>query len=229
MNIQPNHSLAIVLNRTNYSESDRIVTFLTKDFGKIRAIAKGVRKERSKLAAGVELFSVNEIGFINGKSELATIISSRLVKNYHHFLDSLEKVEFGFSSLKQLNKLVADGADSQYFSLAEKLFISLDDKKISLDVTALWWQVNLALVTGHGINLSQTINGQPFDNNKKYSFDKKRGGFLENSDGKFNANHLKLLKLAIHHLPQTLIRVKKVDVLVQDLNKAVNGFVDYHH
>ena len=51
---------AIVLRRTNYGEADRILNFLTEQ-GVIAAIAKGVRKEKSKLAGAVELFTVSDI------------------------------------------------------------------------------------------------------------------------------------------------------------------------
>ena len=46
---------SIVLRRTNYGESDRILNLLTEN-GVISVIAHGVRKEKSKLAGGIELF-----------------------------------------------------------------------------------------------------------------------------------------------------------------------------
>ena len=45
---------AIVLRRTNYGEADRILQLLTPK-GKRSVMAKGVRRERSKLAGGIEL------------------------------------------------------------------------------------------------------------------------------------------------------------------------------
>lgn len=43
---------AIILTRTDYGEADRIITLLTPGHGKLRLIAKGVRRIRSKLAGG---------------------------------------------------------------------------------------------------------------------------------------------------------------------------------
>ena len=43
-------TLAYVIRRTNYGEADRIINLITPE-GKISAIAKGVRKEKSKLAS----------------------------------------------------------------------------------------------------------------------------------------------------------------------------------
>lgn len=59
---------AIVLKRSNYREADRILRVITPDRGKISLIAKAVRKPKSKLAGGIELFSVNEISYIEGKA-----------------------------------------------------------------------------------------------------------------------------------------------------------------
>jgi DNA repair protein RecO (recombination protein O) len=229
VNFQPKHTLALVLFRTDYAESDRIATFLTKDYGKLRVIAKGVRKERAKLAAGVELFCISEIGFITGRSELATLVSARSVKSYHHFLGDLTRVEFGFSSLKRLNRIVADGADSQYFNFTEKLLEALDDKEVSLAVTQLWWQVNLAQLTGHGINLHRTISGQEFKDNCNYYFDQERGGFVQKNAGEFGPNHIKLLRLAQDYLPKSLMKIKNANLYASNLNETLPSFIDFHH
>ena len=50
----------IVLTRVDYGEADRIITMLTPE-GKITLMVRGVRRIKSKLAGGVELFSVSEM------------------------------------------------------------------------------------------------------------------------------------------------------------------------
>ncbi|MCA9330182.1 DNA repair protein RecO, partial [Candidatus Saccharibacteria bacterium] len=57
-------TVGIVLARINYGEADRIVTILTPDHGKIRLLARGVRKIKSRLAGGIELFSINDLTYI---------------------------------------------------------------------------------------------------------------------------------------------------------------------
>ena len=51
---------AIVLKRTNYGEADRILQLLTT-YGKRNVIAKSVRREKSRMAGGIELFSICEV------------------------------------------------------------------------------------------------------------------------------------------------------------------------
>ena len=48
---------AIIINRFNYSEADKVLTLFTKDHGKLTAIAKGLRKPQSKRKGHLELFN----------------------------------------------------------------------------------------------------------------------------------------------------------------------------
>ena len=68
-------TLAYVLKRTNYGEADRILNIITPD-GKRAVIAKGVRKEKSKLAGGVEMFSLSELNIHYGKGEFGLVTSA---------------------------------------------------------------------------------------------------------------------------------------------------------
>jgi len=73
---------AIVLSRTDFGEADRIITLLTPDQGKVRLVARGVRRAKSKIAGGIELFSISDITYMTGKGDLGTLISARLDRHY---------------------------------------------------------------------------------------------------------------------------------------------------
>jgi DNA repair protein RecO (recombination protein O) len=229
VSFRPLYSLAIVLARTNYSESDRILTLLTKDYGKIRAIAKGVRKERSKLAGGIELFTVSQIGFVPGKRELATIVSTRLSEHFTGFLNDLDRVNFAFAAIKIINRITAEAADESYFWLIRDLFAALNDEQISLPIINLWWTVNLSELTGHEINTVCLNNRNKFSVEKLYCFDVTKGGFRMDDTGVIRVDHIKLIRLAQVNSPKALMRVKGITGVVEEINSALNGFVEYHH
>lgn len=58
----------VVLDKKDQHESDRVFSVFTKDFGKIDVLAKAVRKINSKLKAGIDVFYLSEIEFIQGKN-----------------------------------------------------------------------------------------------------------------------------------------------------------------
>ncbi len=68
-----------VLSRQNLGEYDRIIRLYTHDFGRMDAVAKGVRKPTSKLASRMEPFHEVSWRFVDGKG-LATIIGAEIIQ-----------------------------------------------------------------------------------------------------------------------------------------------------
>ena len=71
----------VVLRTHKLGEADRIVTLLTKAHGKVRAVAKGVRRTSSKFGARLEPFMVADIQFYEGRS-LDTIQQAETIASY---------------------------------------------------------------------------------------------------------------------------------------------------
>lgn len=90
----------VVLRTHKLGEADRIVTLLTKSHGKVRAVAKGVRRTSSKFGARLEPFMVADIQFYEGRSldiiqQAETIASygADIVDDYPRFTAASVMVE----------------------------------------------------------------------------------------------------------------------------------------
>lgn len=223
----PRHTQGIVLTRTNYGEADRIVTFLTRTDGKVRVIAKGVRKEKSRLAGGIELFSVSDIGYVAGRGELGVLTSSRLVTHYDSFLHDLPKVEFAYNALKLVHTFTTDDAPEEYFVLVQQLFTALNEPRLSLEAISVWWSIQLSNVSGHALNLEQTTDSSDFMVDTVYIFDTDHAGFIAHENGQFTANHIKYMRLALLHGPLALANVQGGQELASDLAPHLKTFVEY--
>ena len=139
----------IVLARTNYGEADRILTLITPEYGKLSLMAKGVRRIKSKLAGGIELFSVSDITFIRGRSDLGTLISARLIKHYRTIVKDIGRTMLGYDLIKLLNKATEDEPESEYFTLLEQAFEALDDPTIDQNLIRLWFTMQLLRLGGY--------------------------------------------------------------------------------
>src|ERR1700691_3575599 len=113
--MKPLLTQGIVLKRVNYGEADRIVTFLTPERGKLSLMARGVRKVKSKLAGGIELFSVSDLTFIEGRRDIGTLISSRLETHYGSIIKNIDRVQLGYELIELLNRATEDHPESAYF------------------------------------------------------------------------------------------------------------------
>lgn len=88
---------AIVLKRANTGETDRIVTLLSKDRGKIVCVAKGVRKLKSSNRATLEPGNLAQVFLIETRS-LPILTQSKLLKE----ADLVRKSLAGISQLSQI-------------------------------------------------------------------------------------------------------------------------------
>src|SRR2546430_8297324 len=64
---------AVVLRKLDYGEADRIFTLLTRDHGKVGAIAKGVRRPSSKLGPSLELYGHIDVLLARGRGDLDVV------------------------------------------------------------------------------------------------------------------------------------------------------------
>jgi len=71
-----------VLRKLDYGEADRIFTFLTRDHGKVGAIAKGVRRPESKLGPSLELYGHVDLLLAKGRGELDVVAQVARVPGY---------------------------------------------------------------------------------------------------------------------------------------------------
>lgn len=186
---------AIVLTRTNYGEKDRIVTFLCQKNGKITALAKSVRGQKSRLAGGVELFSIAEISFIEGKGDLKTLTGARLTRHFGSITKDLDKSGLAFEMLKILGKSMQQDHGQEYFYVLEKSLECLDDSSYDPQIIELWFGVQMLHRMGvFGEIKPDTI---PVGVNR-FNFDYSDHRFVANQPGMFDQNDLKLLHLALH-------------------------------
>jgi DNA repair protein RecO (recombination protein O) len=218
----------IVLARTDYGEADRIITLLTPDHGKLRLMAKGVRRIKSKLAGGIELFSVSEITFIPGRREIHTLVSSRLQTHYGQIVKDITRTMRTYDLLKRLNRVTEDATGPEYFDLLNAALAALD-AGISEAVVELWFDAQLLRLAGHQPNLQTDAAGQRLQPEAYYTFDTDSMVFTASSHAPYHAGHIKLLRLAFGaDTPRSLARVQRVGALLPACGQLVAGMRQRH-
>lgn len=93
---------AIVVRRSNVGEYDRIHVLYTKELGKISAIAKGVRKPKSRIASHLEPGNIVRIELAEGKN--LHIITGAKITQYLSF-ESLDTMQSLFIWLELIDKI----------------------------------------------------------------------------------------------------------------------------
>ena len=214
---------AIILSRTDYGEADRIITLLTPSYGKLVLLAKGVRRIKSKLAGGIELFSVSEITFIKGRGEVGTLVSTRLLTHYGKIISDIERTMLGYELIKQLHKATEEAPEPEYFDLLKEAFVALNTTNINVTLIKLWFAMRLLSLGGHMPNLQSDTEGNRLDAEARYDFSFDDATFRRNPEGRFNANHIKFLRMGFAGtIPAMLTHIRGSGQLVEDTAALVS-------
>ncbi len=97
----------IVLKRINFGEADKILTIYTNHYGKIRAIAKGVRKLTSRKGGNVELFN-QIVVFLNKGRNLNILTEVQVLNTFKVWRRDLKKVAVAYYFCELVDKLTPD-------------------------------------------------------------------------------------------------------------------------
>ncbi len=204
----------IVLSRRDYQEADRIITVLMPDQGKISLIAKGVRRPKSKLAGGIELFSVSELTFLPGKSDLKTLVSSRLLTHYGNIVKDIQRTMLGYEFLKNLGKILEETSGGEYFDLLSSGLAGLDNFDVPIETVETWFNMRLLDMTGHTPNLRTDSTGKPLEPGKSYIFSFDEMTFAIGPEGEPTTDLIKYLRMTfVATSPANLAQVKASEQL----------------
>lgn len=218
---------AIILRRINYGEADRILTFLTRDFGKIAVIAKGVRKEKSKLAGGIELMSESDISYIVGKNSIGTLISTQLIRHFGNIHTNLDRMRFGGEFLKRIDKCTEDDTSPEYYDLTVNVLLALNTSGIPLDLVDAWATMRLLFILGEIINIENDSLDKPFDESAMYRFSYEDNRFIRDPKGDIEPSVIKFIRLLGREDPAKIVAVKGILAYASQASQLLNLAYQY--
>jgi len=115
---------AIVLRSRPFGESDKIVSLLTKDFGKISGIAKGAMRSRKRFVNSLEPFALVNLRFQDRPpSNLAFILTADLTVGYRQLVNSLESISHAAYLIEITDGLIGEREENHavYQHLSQSL------------------------------------------------------------------------------------------------------------
>ncbi|MBR0480607.1 DNA repair protein RecO [Candidatus Saccharibacteria bacterium] len=216
---------AIVLRRTNLGEADRLIDFLTPS-GRISALAKAVRKEKSRLAGGVELFSISEIQVHHSvKTGRYTLTSAKMQKFYRHILENLNKLELASNALKAIERASRDTESEAYFSILSQTLAYLDSAEANLELAYAWFTLNLEHEKGNELNLMFDNTGAKLTGDQTYTWDPMEMVLHPSPNGQIAANHIKFLRLLLVLPLADCAKIKDYNKLLLDVMQIIRSMV----
>jgi DNA repair protein RecO (recombination protein O) len=147
---------AVVLRSIRYGEADRVLHLFTLMRGRTGAIAKGVRKTKSRFGARLEPFSHVELLLHEGRGELQTVTGAELVRPHERTRADGYRIAVGHVGLEAMLRLFIEGDESpRAFHALTRFLDLLDDLEPppsgnpALDPLVLSFQLKLLWLAGY--------------------------------------------------------------------------------
>lgn len=210
----------IIIGKKDVGETDRIYTIYTLESGKIRVLAKSVRKSNAKLAGFLENFNLAEI-FIAKSQGMGKITGSLVINNFSEIKNNLETIRAVFDSIGLLNKMIKDeSGDQKTFKLLQEYLETMnevakennDDKK---EIISLGFSFKFFEELGYKIEVGNCAFCQEKIKEENNFFDPQQGGIvckkcLSNLKTRIraNANAIKILRIFFQNNLKSLTKLK---------------------
>jgi DNA repair protein RecO (recombination protein O) len=196
---------AIIIRRSDFGEADRLLTVFTPNLGKLRLMAKGVRKITSRKAGHVELFMLTDMLVARGRT-WDIISQAEIVEAYRDLREDLDKISHAYYLAELLDRFTEEhDTNTPLFELMALTLARLshvDDPFITLR----YFELHLLSLTGFQPQLHFCVVCEealePVDNNYFHFVD---GGVLcpQHGQNRPNAEVIPLPVLKVLRFLQT--------------------------
>jgi len=228
----------IILNKRDVGETDRIYTIYTLEGGKVRSLAKGVRKPHAKLASSLENITLADITIVRSRG-LGKITGSIVENNYSALKCDCDALMETFAGLNIFEKLVDfENPDARVFLLLKDYLEAVDFFAQSEDIEKqtlirLGFVVKLLDALGYAIEVNACVScGESLSENF-LCFSSEHGGALCEKcslDNKscalpVKANAIKMLRLFLKNNIQALTKIKATREDCDSVRLVVDDFL----
>lgn len=161
---RPAKTEAVVLRSFRFAEADRVLHLYTRDHGRLGAVAKGVRKTRSRFGARLEPFSHVELLLHRGSGELGTVTGASLVDSHHRIREDPYRLAVGLVGLEAMLRLFTEQeANERAFTGLTRFLETLEEApsrpggRAALDPLGLSFQLKLLWLSGYLPHLDDCV------------------------------------------------------------------------
>jgi DNA repair protein RecO (recombination protein O) len=225
---------AIVLRTWPFGETDKIVSFLTENHGKLTGIAKGAKRSRKRFVNSLEPFSLVNLRFQDRPhSNLAFILASDLSLGFKHLATSLEKISYASYLVEITDALIGEREENHL------IFRHLRDGLIHLEKQA----PSLSFLIFFELKLLELAGYQPFldccrrcgrerrDPSMRWYFSARDGGVLCDACSRLRREIFPLSATTLEiltNLQKENNVIAPPAALLKEIRSAVLRFIEFH-
>ncbi|MFH1612193.1 MAG: DNA repair protein RecO [bacterium] len=231
-------TFGFVLQSKNFGETDKIVTFFTEDFGKISAIAKGIRKSKKRYGPGLDLLSYDKI-FLYGKEHttLYTLSQWEIKNSFYETINNDMNNKFIYLSYlaEFIKELTAEKQkNNNLFNLILNIFEKI--KKVdAIENIIGFFELHALSILGYCPKIDKCVKCNSLESTQQIFFNIKCGGILCNKCSLLYSDSymvklttIKMMKMFLNFDLEKLLCMKFNKIFFDEYRKILNYFIKYY-
>ena len=232
---------AIVIRTFPLKEFHKIITFYTPDFGRIKAVAYGVKSPKSKLGGSLELLNHGTLIFQHRENrELQNITDFNLIDGFSAIRSDFTRITYGCYFAELVDSIASEGiANPEIFDLLQTTYQFLTHAD-DVPLLARGFEIKFLDCAGYGPELSRCVHcgsGVNGAATEKFgiAFSVRYGGVLcgdcKNRDGAaftIAPGSCELLKMLRKSEWERFNRIRASIRNHKELKRALGSFIEYH-
>lgn len=220
----------IILKRTNLGEADRILTILAEKHGKIKAIAKGVRKTLSRMAGHLEPFCLTSLEINEGRN-LDIVTGAETKKCFIKLRSNLEATRVAYYLAEIIDKMMAENDQShpEIFHLLDETLEHLDNGQSKLLLS--YFEINFLAETGFRPEVFKCLlcGREAVSQENYFSFEE--GGLVclncQSGAIQISDEAVKVLRFFLKHEIKVVQKIKTDKNLTLEIEKIASGYMNF--
>ena len=222
----------IVLNQKAIGEADRIVTLYTADRGKVRAVAGGIRKAKSRLAGHLEPLTLVEVSMAHGR-DLDHVTEAETIYSFRTLREDLGKLSTGMYLAELVESFGQEqSANYREFELLVNALRVLETTE-NAEILVRWFEVQVLSIGGFGPELQRCVECEATLEPGDYLFSCAVGGLLcqgcqGNTEGvvmRLSLNAIKVLR-NFRREPYTVVAALRLSpALLAEVGKLCSTYI----
>ena len=222
----------IVIKRVSLGEADRILTILTEDRGKIRVVARGIRRPKAKMGGFLETFRFNEYLLAEGRN-LDIVTSVNTIDNLQGISINLQGIALAYYIAEITDKLVEETLEVNHvFPLVYTSLKAISFGRVPANLIRSFFEINILTLLGFKPELDCCIECRKPVTAGVFSFN--LGGMLDMTHSTsdpvavdVNAKELAFLKQMIAGDLNTIATEPEIVTILPKVNRVCSGFLDF--
>ena len=170
---------AIVLKKSDYSESDLIVTLLTRSHGKVAAIAKGAKRSKRRFVGGIDIITlVDALLYRNRAMELARVETVKPIDTYGEIKADIERLGYASYMVELTGEFAPMEEPNEALFDHLKGFLNMLKDADTMESVARFFEIRLLRLAGLMPHLEGCIACSKGAMDETLWFSLERGGLL---------------------------------------------------